>query len=57
MPRAILRTTLAHEGNRCRNKHTYTYKVLRPLTAYFVRSPTGQCFTMYFTVTPITPDT
>jgi phenylpropionate dioxygenase-like ring-hydroxylating dioxygenase large terminal subunit len=31
---------------------TYTYKVLRPLTAYFVKSSAGPRFAMYFTVTP-----
>ena len=33
---------------------TYTYKVLRPLTAYFVKSSAGPRFAMYFTVTPVT---
>ena len=32
---------------------TYTYKVLRPLTAYFVKSSSGPRFAMYFTVTPV----
>jgi phenylpropionate dioxygenase-like ring-hydroxylating dioxygenase large terminal subunit len=32
---------------------TYTYRVLRPLTAYFVKSSTGPRFAMYFTVTPV----
>ncbi|HEX6799537.1 MAG TPA: aromatic ring-hydroxylating dioxygenase subunit alpha [Ktedonobacterales bacterium] len=32
---------------------TYTYKVLRPLTAYFVKSSAGPRFAMYFTVTPV----
>jgi len=32
---------------------TYTYKVLRPLTAYFVKSSTGPRFAMYFTITPV----
>jgi phenylpropionate dioxygenase-like ring-hydroxylating dioxygenase large terminal subunit len=35
---------------------TYTYKVLRPLTAYFVKSSAGPRFAMYFTVTPVTPE-
>ena len=34
---------------------TYTYKVLRPLTAYFVKSSAGPRFAMYFTVTPVSP--
>ena len=33
---------------------SYTYKVLRPLTAYFVKSSAGPSFAMYFTVTPVT---
>jgi phenylpropionate dioxygenase-like ring-hydroxylating dioxygenase large terminal subunit len=32
---------------------TYTYQVLRPLTAYFVKSSAGPRFAMYFTVTPV----
>ena len=32
---------------------TYTYKVVRPLTAYFVKSSAGPKFAMYFTVTPV----
>jgi phenylpropionate dioxygenase-like ring-hydroxylating dioxygenase large terminal subunit len=32
---------------------TYTYKVLRPLTACFVKSSEGPRFAMYFTVTPV----
>ncbi|HEX6484458.1 MAG TPA: aromatic ring-hydroxylating dioxygenase subunit alpha [Ktedonobacteraceae bacterium] len=32
---------------------TYTYKVLRPLTAYFVKSSEGPRFAMYFTITPV----
>lgn len=32
---------------------TYTYKVLRPLTAYFIKSSAGPRFAMYFTVTPV----
>lgn len=32
---------------------TYTYRVLRPLTATFVKSSTGPKFAMYFTITPI----
>ena len=32
---------------------TYTYRVLRPLTAYFVKSSAGPRFAMYFTVTPV----
>ena len=32
---------------------TYTYKVPRPLTAYFVKSSEGPRFAMYFTVTPV----
>jgi phenylpropionate dioxygenase-like ring-hydroxylating dioxygenase large terminal subunit len=32
---------------------TYTYKVLRPLTAYFIKSSEGPRFAMYFTVTPV----
>lgn len=35
---------------------TYTYKVLRPLTAYFVKSSAGPRFAMYFTVTPVSED-
>jgi phenylpropionate dioxygenase-like ring-hydroxylating dioxygenase large terminal subunit len=35
---------------------TYTYKVMRPLTAYFVKSSSGPRFAMYFTVTPVAPD-
>lgn len=35
---------------------TYTYKVMRPLTAYFVKSSAGPRFAMYFTVTPVAPD-
>ena len=33
---------------------TYTYYVVRPLTAYFVKSSAGPKFAMYFTVTPVT---
>jgi phenylpropionate dioxygenase-like ring-hydroxylating dioxygenase large terminal subunit len=36
---------------------TYTYKVLRPLTAYFVKSSTGPRFAMYFTVSPVSENT
>lgn len=36
---------------------TYTYKVFRPLTAYFVKSSAGPRFAMYFTVTPVEEDT
>jgi phenylpropionate dioxygenase-like ring-hydroxylating dioxygenase large terminal subunit len=32
---------------------TYTYKVLRPLTAYFIKSSAGPRFAMYFTITPV----
>ena len=32
---------------------TYTYKVVRPLTAYFVKSSAGPRFAMYFTITPV----
>jgi phenylpropionate dioxygenase-like ring-hydroxylating dioxygenase large terminal subunit len=32
---------------------TYIYMVLRPLTAYFVKSSAGPRFAMYFTVTPV----
>ncbi|GAC1568871.1 MAG: aromatic ring-hydroxylating dioxygenase subunit alpha [Ktedonobacteraceae bacterium] len=32
---------------------TYTYQVLRPLTAYFVKSSGGPKFAMYFTITPV----
>jgi phenylpropionate dioxygenase-like ring-hydroxylating dioxygenase large terminal subunit len=32
---------------------TYTYKVLRPLTAYFIKTSSGARFAMYFTVTPV----
>ena len=32
---------------------TYTYTVVRPLTAYFVKSSAGPKFAMYFTVTPV----
>jgi phenylpropionate dioxygenase-like ring-hydroxylating dioxygenase large terminal subunit len=35
---------------------TYTYKVFRPLTAYFVKSSAGPRFAMYFTVTPVEQD-
>ena len=31
----------------------YTYKVLRPLTAYFVKSSAGPSFAMLFTITPV----
>jgi phenylpropionate dioxygenase-like ring-hydroxylating dioxygenase large terminal subunit len=31
----------------------YTYKAMRPLTAYFVKSSTGPKFAMYFTITPV----
>ena len=33
---------------------TYTYRVLRPLTAGFVKTSGGPQFAMYFTVTPVT---
>ena len=36
---------------------TYTYEVLRPLTACFVKSSAGPRFAMYFTVTPVAQDT
>lgn len=36
---------------------TYTYRVMRPLTAYFVKSSAGPRFAMYFTVTPVAQDT
>ena len=32
---------------------TYTYTVVRPLTAYFVKESSGPKFAMYFTVTPV----
>lgn len=32
---------------------TYTYRVLRPLTAYFIKSSAGPHFAMYFTITPV----
>ncbi|GER84232.1 MAG: aromatic ring-hydroxylating dioxygenase subunit alpha [Thermogemmatispora sp.] len=32
---------------------TYTYRVLRPLTAYFVKTSQGPRFAMFFTVTPV----
>ncbi len=35
---------------------TYTYEVLRPLTARFVKSSAGPRFAMYFTVTPLGED-
>jgi phenylpropionate dioxygenase-like ring-hydroxylating dioxygenase large terminal subunit len=35
---------------------TYTYRVLRPLTAYFAKSSSGPRFAMYFTVTPVSPE-
>jgi phenylpropionate dioxygenase-like ring-hydroxylating dioxygenase large terminal subunit len=35
---------------------TYTYKVLRPLSAYFVKSSAGPRFAMFFTVTPVSPE-
>jgi len=31
----------------------YTYKAMRPLTAYFVKSSSGPSFAMYFTITPV----
>jgi phenylpropionate dioxygenase-like ring-hydroxylating dioxygenase large terminal subunit len=34
---------------------TYTYKVFRPLTAYFIKSEGGTTFSMIFTITPVTP--
>ncbi len=36
---------------------TYTYTVVRPLTAYFVKSSAGPRFAMYFTVTPLSERT
>jgi phenylpropionate dioxygenase-like ring-hydroxylating dioxygenase large terminal subunit len=33
---------------------TYTYKVLRPLTAYFIKTSQGPNFAMYFTIMPVT---
>lgn len=35
------------------NYVTYTYKALRPLSAYFVKSSSGPKFAMYFTITPV----
>ena len=35
---------------------TYTYRVVRPLSAYFVKSSVGPRFAMYFTVTPVAQD-
>ncbi len=35
---------------------TYTYRVVRPLSAYFVKSSIGPRFAMYFTVTPVAQD-
>jgi phenylpropionate dioxygenase-like ring-hydroxylating dioxygenase large terminal subunit len=35
---------------------TYTYRVLRPMTAYFVKSSSGPRFAMFFTVTPLQQD-
>jgi phenylpropionate dioxygenase-like ring-hydroxylating dioxygenase large terminal subunit len=32
---------------------TYTYKVLRPLTAYFIKTSHGPNFAMFFTITPV----
>jgi phenylpropionate dioxygenase-like ring-hydroxylating dioxygenase large terminal subunit len=32
---------------------TYTYRAMRPLTAYFVKSQAGPSFAMYFTITPV----
>jgi phenylpropionate dioxygenase-like ring-hydroxylating dioxygenase large terminal subunit len=32
---------------------SYTYKVLRPLTAYFIKTSQGPNFAMYFTITPV----
>ena len=32
---------------------TYTYQVLRPLTAFFIKSSGGPKFAMYFTITPV----
>ena len=32
---------------------TYTYRVLRPLTAYFIKSSAGPSFASYFTISPI----
>ncbi|MDX1994560.1 MAG: aromatic ring-hydroxylating dioxygenase subunit alpha [bacterium] len=34
---------------------TYTYKVPRPLTAYFTKSGEGPKFAIFFTITPVTP--
>jgi len=36
---------------------TYTYRVARPLTAYFVKSSAGPRFAMYFAVTPVSANT
>ncbi|HEY7983479.1 MAG TPA: aromatic ring-hydroxylating dioxygenase subunit alpha [Ktedonobacterales bacterium] len=35
---------------------TYTYRVPRPLTAYFVKSSAGPRFAMFFTATPVERD-
>src|SRR5579859_534718 len=35
---------------------TYTYRVLRPFSAYFVKASAGPRFAMYFTVTPVALD-
>ncbi|HLZ61868.1 MAG TPA: aromatic ring-hydroxylating dioxygenase subunit alpha [Ktedonosporobacter sp.] len=35
---------------------TYTYRVVRPFSAYFVKSSAGPRFAMYFTVTPVAHD-
>ncbi len=35
---------------------TYTYHVLRPLTACFIKSSAGPRFAMYFTITPVAED-
>lgn len=32
---------------------TYTYRVLRPLTAYFIKTSDGPSFAAYFTISPI----
>jgi phenylpropionate dioxygenase-like ring-hydroxylating dioxygenase large terminal subunit len=32
---------------------TYTYRVLRPLTAYFIKTSHGPHFAMFFTITPV----
>ncbi len=41
------------DGTGTSKRVSYTYKVLRPLTAYFIKSSSGPHFAMYFTITPV----